>query len=467
MKFSLIILLAGLCLMAVSANIEVSTFVEDLDENDYDYNPNDVAEDVTDIDEYVSWFGIYFIIRMALSFIKGVKCTVKEVYEIKGAAETFLEDIQQCGDDVNAKVQKLITTCKNIVITSSNIININESVCGNSAPETTDFDDDPTVATFKGKTHIKCFFKLLGKTLKLKNQVKSAIRLIKQIPKVPGEANNCVNTAVQHLGSVFNQFPASVKYCSKFCWNKQLEKKYEIRYICLYGGIVPSGRERKLGTFNNLIKIVLKSDYSFQANATGDFSVEYDGAQLYESVDRELDDEVVEIQPRTIFSGMYWTLKKVLKTLKGLNCAIKEVIVIHGAATKFVNDVKVCGGEATQKVQTLIDACNDIIETCKNILGINESICGNTVDVNSDIQSRTWNVVKGAQNGHKCFVQMLRKLQTLNKQINRAIKLIKQIRKVPGDTSKCVLNAVDTLEGNFNQFPINVKTCSKLVNNKK
>lgn len=194
--------------------------------------------------------------------------------------------------------------------------------------------------------------------------------------------------------------------------------------------------------------------------------MEYEEAQLYEFVAQELAEEIVEIEPQTIFSGMYFVLKKVLRTLKGLNCAIKEVIVIRGAANDFVNNVAACGGEVSKKVQTLIDACNDIIETCKDILGINESICGNSVE-DAAIQSRTWNVVQGAQNGHKCFVQMFRKLQTLNKQVKRAVKLIKQIKSVPGDTSKCVLDAVDTLEGYFTRFPSNIKTCSKLVNNKK
>ncbi|XP_023294686.1 uncharacterized protein LOC111677729 [Lucilia cuprina] len=201
------------------------------------------------------------------------------------------------------------------------------------------------------------------------------------------------------------------------------------------------------------------------ANASGDFGLEYENVQDYEYVAQELAEEIMEIEPQGLFSGMYFVLKKVLRTLKGLNCTIKEVIVIRGAAIKFVDDVKACGGEVSAKVQNLINACNDIIETCKDILGINESVCGNTVDEDEAL-SRTWNVVSGAQNAHKCYVKMFRKLQTLNKQIKRAVKLINQIKKVPGDTSKCVLNAVDTLEGYFIAFPSNIKTCSKLVNNK-
>lgn len=202
------------------------------------------------------------------------------------------------------------------------------------------------------------------------------------------------------------------------------------------------------------------------ANAIGDFMIDPEDVELYEYIAQDLAEEIVEIEPQGLFTGMYFIMKKALKTLKRLNCTIKEVIDIQIAAHEFITDVYACGGEVNKKVQNLIDACNDIIETCKDILGINESVCGNSVEEIA-IQSRTWNVVQGAQNGHKCFVQMFRKLQTLNKQVKRAVKLIKQIKSVPGDTSKCVLDAVDTLEGYFTRFPSNIKTCSKLVNNKK
>lgn len=241
MKFSLICLLAGLCLVSVSvnllykilneklvllhillfqANIEVSTSVEDDFDLDYEYSASDLAEDITaDVDPYViPWLGIYFVIRKALSAIKGVKCTVKEVVIIKNAAQAFIDDIQLCGDDVNAKAKQLNETCKNIITTANNIINVNETICGSTSTATSattlNLEDDVMEPALH-KTKIKCFFKLLGKTLKLKNQIRRAIRLIKQIPKVPGKTNECVSTAADNLGNVFNQFPSKVKYCSK------------------------------------------------------------------------------------------------------------------------------------------------------------------------------------------------------------------------------------------------------------
>lgn len=184
--------------------------------NDNEFIADDLAKDVTDVESYatVSWMGIFFVIQKALSAVKGVKCTVKEVVAIESAAQTFLNDVQLCGDDnINSKTQKLIATCKNIVTNANNIININETVCGGTS--TTD-SDDGLVETYATKTKFNCFFKLFGKTLKLKSQIRHAIYLINQITKATGQANECVNAAATNLGNVFYQFPTKVKYCSKY-----------------------------------------------------------------------------------------------------------------------------------------------------------------------------------------------------------------------------------------------------------
>ncbi|XP_037812294.1 uncharacterized protein LOC119604036 [Lucilia sericata] len=190
------------------------------------------------------------------------------------------------------------------------------------------------------------------------------------------------------------------------------------------------------------------------AKATGEFMFENEEIQEYEYIAQELADEIMEIEPQTIFNGMYYVLKKVLKTLNGVKCTIEEVLRIQVAAHTFLTDIAACGGEVSQKVQNLIDAVNDIIETCKAIIGISESVCANEQD--------TRGVVSGVKTSHKCAVNMLRKLLRLNKQIKRALKLIYQIKNVPGDTSKCVLDAVDNLEKYFTEFPANIKACSNI-----
>ncbi|XP_005189713.2 uncharacterized protein LOC101890167 [Musca domestica] len=198
------------------------------------------------------------------------------------------------------------------------------------------------------------------------------------------------------------------------------------------------------------------------ANATGDIFLNNELMEDLELTAQDLADEIAEIEPYGAFTGMYSVIKKALRYVKGLNCTIKEVLAIQTAAQNFVDNVKACGGEVSKKVQKLIDACNDILKTCKEILGINESVCGNSNDVEEE-QPETQGVISKAKTAHKCFVKMVRKVNKLKKQIKRAIKMIKDIKKVPGDTSDCVMAAVNTLETTFTQFPANIKTCSKLT----
>ena len=226
--------------------------------------------------------------------------------------------------------------------------------------------------------------------------------------------------------------------------------------LCVVAVTVSFSKKKKLLTRIFLIKIsilFLKN----QANAIGNFEIDPEDFELEL---QEFSDDLIEFETRSTF---YLTLIKVLRTLKGLNCAIKEVVIIHNAAVQLVDDIKACGGEVSQKVQNLINACNAVIETSKAILGINQSICGNSDE--NDMESRTWHVVAGAQNAHKCFVEMFNNIRKLNKQVKTVVKMIGQIKKVPGDTSKCVLDSIDALTSHFTDFPSNVKSCSKLTSN--
>ncbi|XP_065364872.1 uncharacterized protein LOC135957949 [Calliphora vicina] len=193
------------------------------------------------------------------------------------------------------------------------------------------------------------------------------------------------------------------------------------------------------------------------AKATGELMVDYEDIQQYEYIAQELAEEIMEIEPQGVFTGIFFVLKKVLKTLKGVSCAVDEVLKIQVAGHRFLTDIAACGGEVSQKVQTLIDAVKDIIETSKAIGGINEAVCAN--DHNDRLLK---GVVSSIKSGHKCAANMLSKLLRLSRQIKRAIKLIIQIKNVPGDTSRCVLDAVDTLEKYFTEFPANIKACSNL-----
>ena len=185
--------------------------------------------------------------------------------------------------------------------------------------------------------------------------------------------------------------------------------------------------------------------------------------QEYEYIIQDLSDEFMEIDPYCI-SGIYSVLKTVVKTLKGISCAIDEVLRIQLAAHKFLVDMTACGGEVNKKVQNLIKAVEDIIETSKAVVGVSESVCANGAEENG--KAARGKVINGIKTSHKCAANMLRKLTKLSRQIHYALKLIVQIKDVPGDTSRCVLDAVDTLEVYFNEFVPNITACSQLPTTK-
>ncbi|KAI8124238.1 hypothetical protein CVS40_5316 [Lucilia cuprina] len=170
-----------------------------------------------------------------------------------------------------------------------------------------------------------------------------------------------------------------------------------------------------------------------RAKATGELVVVNDDIQVYEYIAQELAEEIAEIEPQGIFTGIYFVLKKIVKTLQSLDCALNEVYQIQVAAHTFLTDITACGGEINQK---------DIIETSKAIGGLNEAVCSNDHG-SRGVKGVVSKVVGGVKLGHKCSSNMFLKLLRLARQIKRAIKLIIQIKNVPGDTSKCVLDAVD------------------------
>ncbi|XP_037938317.1 uncharacterized protein LOC119671650 [Teleopsis dalmanni] len=152
--------------------------------------------------------------------------------------------------------------------------------------------------------------------------------------------------------------------------------------------------------------------------------------------------------------GFYGTLKKILRGVKGLNCLIKAVLNIQNVTETFLTDVKACGGNVSKQLKAVIDACNDIIKTTNEILNLNDTICNNSEDSHLD---------EDATNSKKCIVKVAKKIVTLNKQIKKAIKLIKKVPQAPGDAGKCVNDALDELQNYFVQFKPAVIECSKLT----
>ena len=169
-------------------------------------------EDSSPIDDYVEitthsvWTNLALVIRKALAIIRGVKCTVREVREIKEAAQKFVDDVERCKNNVTGNVQSLVNACKSIISLCDDIIHANEKICGNT--------EEPSANDDK-KTPKKCYKLLLNQVLELKDQVKDAISLVNVIINLPDETSKCAITAVRDLEKVFILFPIKIEACSK------------------------------------------------------------------------------------------------------------------------------------------------------------------------------------------------------------------------------------------------------------
>nr|CBA35253.1 CG8661 protein [Drosophila melanogaster] len=167
----------------------------------------------------------------------------------------------------------------------------------------------------------------------------------------------------------------------------------------------------------------------------------------------ELDDVTdgsLEVEDFGVLSTTYKSLKIALRSIKGLNCIIKWVAGIKDSATQFNTDVVVCGVTASKEVTKLINANNKILSTCNDLINLRSNTCPQTDDEETKVSG-------------SCFVKTLRKVWSLKKQVDNAIKLAKKIPQTGPNAVACVSDAVNTLTTYYTAFPQNIISCSKLT----
>lgn len=171
-----------------------------------------------------------------------------------------------------------------------------------------------------------------------------------------------------------------------------------------------------------------------------------------EYVPVDLADGVVDIETYTIFSSFYWIARAALKTLKGANCTIKQVMAIKTAGQDFLDNIQSCGTDAVSAFQNVITSVKAVITTCDNIINLNEQVCNNDESTNGKTSTP-----------FKCFTKLLGQFTTLYKQINSTLSAIKKVPAVPSDAVDCTNSAVSDLTSPFTNFGSDIKTCSKLT----
>ncbi|XP_061389886.1 uncharacterized protein LOC133325076 [Musca vetustissima] len=147
-----------------------------------------------------------------------------------------------------------------------------------------------------------------------------------------------------------------------------------------------------------------------------------------------VDDEFVDIEQYHIFSTFWWITKAALRTLKGVNCSIKQVMKIKDAALNFLPSIHGCGADATKAYANIITTTQNVINTCNAIIQTNEEVCNNDESTNGKPSTPK-----------ACFTTLLKQFYTLNKQIKAVKTAIKKVPSIPSDAADCANQAVNDL----------------------
>ncbi|KAI8036041.1 uncharacterized protein LOC128260477 [Drosophila gunungcola] len=164
----------------------------------------------------------------------------------------------------------------------------------------------------------------------------------------------------------------------------------------------------------------------------------------------DLSDGDVAVEDFFFLNKIYKALKIALRSIKGLNCVLKWVAGIEDSAKLFNRNVLLCGATASKEVTNLINANLNIISTCNDIINLKTNVCVLAEGEEPNITN-------------SCFVNTLRKVWSLKKQIDKAVKLAKKIPQTGPKAAVCVNDAVNTLTTYYTAFPQNMITCSQLT----
>ncbi|XP_013114374.1 uncharacterized protein LOC106092148 [Stomoxys calcitrans] len=201
MKFTIVAVVVALCLAGANAN---AIGFQVPHPNEFEYVPNDFANDMEGIEDLTIFSSFYWIAKAALKTLKGVNCTIKQVMNTRSVTQNFIPSIQACGTDAVSAFTNVFTSAQSVITTCDNIINLNEQVCNNDVS-----------TNGQTSTPSSCSTKLFGQLTTLYVQIQKTKAAIKKLPTVPSDAVACTNSAVTTLTTAFTNFPSNIKSCSK------------------------------------------------------------------------------------------------------------------------------------------------------------------------------------------------------------------------------------------------------------
>uniref|UniRef100_A0A1I8PGU5 Protein TsetseEP domain-containing protein n=1 Tax=Stomoxys calcitrans TaxID=35570 RepID=A0A1I8PGU5_STOCA len=162
-------------------------------------------------------------------------------------------------------------------------------------------------------------------------------------------------------------------------------------------------------------------------------------------------DALPPIQPRSIFNPLWWLLRSIFRTLRGINCTIKAVVKIRDSTELMLANFHKCGAEASKKVEAVVDSAEKVLNISNEIVHINSEVCGNP-NYSSEYVDGNYKMTA------TCFKQLRSKVISLNSQIRTTVNLI---RKVSIDAGECVTTTFLEYRKSIINFPSFIKECSK------
>ncbi|KAH8306636.1 hypothetical protein KR044_001134, partial [Drosophila immigrans] len=141
--------------------------------------------------------------------------------------------------------------------------------------------------------------------------------------------------------------------------------------------------------------------------------------------------------------GFFNFLHKVLSTMRGVNCTIKETLEVMIATTKYIDAIDACGTEVPKDVAKIVKNCMEIIKICDEIIHLNSQLCSS-----DDEDAKTTSAT--------CFVKLLSATIKLTRKLHDTLILM---CKLPGDTEVCFVDATKEVENSYNNFLPKINDC--------
>ncbi|KAL7743500.1 hypothetical protein ACLKA6_018636 [Drosophila palustris] len=186
---------------------------------------------------------------------------------------------------------------------------------------------------------------------------------------------------------------------------------------------------------------------SANANAEGPNEL-FENLDLeWDLLDSQLDDEYMDFESYGFIGTIRGCLRKLLKTVRGVNCVLKEVTAIMKACTDYVDAIDACGTAVPKDVAAIVSSCKAIISICDSIINLNSKLCAPTTDADNNPKETT---------SKKCCWNLFKATMKLTRKINTTLK---QIAKLPSDTSSCFVDSTNDVKQSFNDFLPNINTC--------